>query len=216
MLERRERVRAPGKHGLPTPLRGRRHLAGHESIERGSQPVTVGPRTMGPLAQGLFGRRVTRAARRGCAITRLGMGNSCCAEIQQYRRTVTTNEDVGWLDVAMHDALPLHGIECVQQRVQQGRHFGRVERPALDQEVIQWSPLDPVHEQISSAIGLEMTNHASDVGVAEPRLGSPLDEKTRESGAECILLSRLRPHRAVICPKGDPFREILLQGKRQP
>ena len=44
---------------------------------------------------------------------RLQWGELCDAEIEHLRMTVSRDEDVGGLDVAMDDALRMRGAECV-------------------------------------------------------------------------------------------------------
>ena len=76
------------------------------------------------------------------------------------------HKDVGWLDVAMDDALRVCGIECVGNLRGQFQQFFQVEGPSSD-AVLERLPFEQLHgDEVPPALMPDLVNRA-DVGMVQ-------------------------------------------------
>ena len=155
-----------------------RCFADDGTIERGGEPVDVGPR---PLGGGIvlvrFGRGVPRRdERRGCPrllAERLPGG----AEVEENRGSVALLDiDVGGLDIAMDDIRLMHDLQRVYEGPDDGIEL-LLRRPASScgQPGLEILTDDESEHHVGGAVLLEVARDADDVGMPEtgqrPRLG---------------------------------------------
>ena len=85
--------------------------------------IDVAPRALLAVERVLLDRRVLRRQHAGQRARAVAHRLARRAEVDQHRHAVAPDDDVGRLDVAMQEALGMHGAETAQQPVGQAAHL---------------------------------------------------------------------------------------------
>ena len=188
-----------------------RRLAGDTSIERRRQPVDIRPRSLPAGARLLRGGEAWRedGGHRLCATGDIGSGRT---EIDQRRRTIGPQHDVGRLDVAVQEADAVDLLETIEQRRQdlldRGLRQARLARQALRKRLA----LEKLHDDIGRAVRLEeIVNPDDRRHMTQLRHGSRLVEEAAAPPDEILgHFGRARQHLGVTLADRQPARQVLL------
>ena len=184
-------------------------VAEQHPIEGRAERVDVGPRALAAAAV-LLDRAVARGDHRHFPFP--PAGGSGRAEIEQHQRTVgSAHRDVVGLDVAVHEAGTVHGLEPVQQRRQQIQQIALADATAVRPPLAQGLAALVLEHHVGGVVGLEEAGHAHDVGVAEGSQRARLHQEVLEAtqvevetacaaGADALVLEAI----------GDLRRQVFL------
>jgi hypothetical protein len=89
-------------------------------------------------------------------------------EVHHARPAVTTHEDVGRLEVAMHDARAM-GRDQPATRVEVHRHHLAPRASRVTDPLAQRRPVDELHRDVDGTVVRAHVEHAGHVGVSQPR-----------------------------------------------
>ena len=158
-----------------------RRASGHGAIDRRAEAVDIAP---WPLliapARVLLNGRVARRDEIGDGARFADHGVARRAEIQQHRRAVVTHEDVGRLDVAMHEALRVDLFEAVEQRMQDLQDLVFEQRATTLEQAVEALALLILHHHIGGVIRFKNIVHAHDAGMFELGQGARFDNEAFE------------------------------------
>ena len=158
------------------------------------------------------GRVDCSALRLRCGFVQCGLGLPCYAVVDDLRLTIGADEDVGRLEVAMHDALAVavrHGITDLAEQAdpppnRQGPRGGEPGDRAGAIHELHHEERHPAERGRSGAAGVDVR----DMGVpqAGQRLGFPQQPlmRRRRNGPLANHLHRNRPPRSVLPGFVDP------------
>ena len=166
-----------------------RRRAGQTGVHAGAYAVDVAPRTERLAAGELLGRGESRCVHRledgRVGHQRLPGG----AEVEQHRRAVGAQVDVGRFDVQVQK---LVGVDFAQAVEHAGEHaaneaLANAAFVFLDVVVEGSSPLE-LHHHVNGAVGAEEVEHAHDVGMDQLGERPAFLEKTLHPVAEGALM----------------------------
>ena len=145
-------------------------LAGGREAQRGPQGEDVAGRG-GPFAAGLLGSHVLGGAddHLGPGQTRGGPAHGGHAEVGQVGPTVPVEQDVGRLDVAVHDAGPVGRGQRPQQGVGQVVHDTGRQRPPGSHVLPERAARQVRHDQHHVVVLVDHVEQGDDVGVVQRR-----------------------------------------------
>jgi hypothetical protein len=120
------------------------------------------------------------------------------AEVEHLGVAAVGHEDVGGLDVAVHDPARVRSVERVGDLDPELEDLRRRQRPLPD-PLLQRPPLQVLHHQERLALVLADVVDGADVGVVERRGGHRLALEALARGlvVEQLLRQELERHRAV-------------------
>src|SRR5712664_135121 len=158
-----------GAHDGERVRPGEREMACEHFMEDGPERVDVGARVAAPPAD-LLRRDVVgrtdggREAVPGEPASRLVERD---AEVDDLHLPRGRDQDVLWLQVAVHDSVAMHVLERLADLLSDGERAGAGQRVLLLHEIAQALALDQLHHRVHAALvtGLE---ELDDVGVIEP------------------------------------------------
>ncbi len=101
------------------------------------------------------------------------------AEVEHLGLRAADHEDVGRLDVAMHDALAMRVGQRVGQALGDARGLHRVGPPAVGQQLAHVLALQPLHGDVHALGRQAGVVHRHDVGVREAGGGARFGEQLR-------------------------------------
>ena len=175
--------------------------AGQQFVEHDAQGMNVGARVNRAALQ-LFGRQVVgRAGDQPVQQRqRRTVGDARDAEVQHLGPVAPAQEDVGRLDVAMHDATRM----CVGQRVgntpHQERGLAGAGLPSCGQGLAQVATVQPLHGDVDAVGGKPGVVDRDDVRVAQAGRSARLVEEQAVQqdalGDIDVEMQRLHRHRA--------------------
>ena len=171
---------------------GEGRLPGQALVEDAAERVEVGPR-LHVVARDLLGRDVLERADdvsgRGDAAERArALGQPEVGEVAVLLAAGHGDEDVRGLDVPMHEALLVGGVQGLRDLLEQVDRAAGIERAAFAQELREVGPLDVAHGEEEGAVLVSRLEDRDDVRVVEgggdPRLAE-------EALAEAAVLGEL-------------------------
>ena len=219
-VQPRGRHRLLGDH-LPLRLRGRlspeRRPSGEHLIEEGAERVDVrGGPDRSRLPDHLLGGHVARSPDPGTAQGqgRLSVEVPRQPEIGDLGRAVGGEQDVGRLQIAVHDPAPVRHLHGLGQRGQQrGRLAGRLRRAR--QGLGQAAPLEELHGEVRPPLVVAHVVDLDDVRVPQARHRLRLALEPRPlvrsgvragdqhlEGDEAVEAAGAGPCRRRPCPRG--------------
>jgi len=166
------RQRAGAREGPP---------AGQQLVADDSEAVHVaagvGLPALGHLGVQVLGGEPGRARRRHRPLRDPAGGT----EVRQQRLTVGGEQDVAWLHVAVQDAPPVRGGECVGDRRRDAHRLGWRAGARVAQQLGQRPAGGVLHDDRESLTVRHQLEHADDVGVVQrgehlPLAAEPGDE----------------------------------------
>ena len=166
----------------------RRRRAAHAGKHGRAQAVNIGPGAERRAACIQVGRsearRVHRREHRGVGVQRLARG----AEVEQQRRAVSTQVDVGRFEVEVQQLVGVHFAQAAADAMKHLAHevfaqaiaFGGCARDVFLQRV----PGLVGHDHVYSLMGAEEIEYAHHVRVHDARQGAAFFEKTLQADAK--------------------------------
>src|SRR5882724_39357 len=148
---------------------GERQMACEHLIEDGTERVDVGARVAAPPAD-LLRRDVVgrtdggREAVPGEPASRLVERD---AEVDDLHLPRGCDQDVLWLQVAMHDSVAVHVLQRLGDLLRDGERAGGGQRVLLLHEIAQALALDQLHRRVHPALVTRL-EELDNVGVIEP------------------------------------------------
>jgi hypothetical protein len=196
--ERLQRIRLMLERGVRALRRRGRLHAGHAAVKRAAERVDVAPR---PLRRAALVLLVGGVALRDDGAQSLALaahGLARRAEIEQQRRAVLAQEDVVGLDVAMEEALGVHRLERIEQRIEDAAQLGLAEVQRAPQARAERGAALVFHDQIAGAVGLEILQHGDDVLVLQRDQRARLEPEALEPPGEIEAAAAQRPDRDAV------------------
>ncbi len=212
-------VRACGRSAFP--LVGRLGRRAHHAREHARpDAVDVGPGTQLLLLPVQLGGREARRVHREQLRRVLREGLPRRAEIEQHRRAVQAQVDVGRLQVQVEHPVGVHLAQPVRHlgehppHVALGDHDLAVAAAVPEDDLLQASSLLVGHHQVDGLVGAEEIHHAHHVRVQDPRERPPLLEEALQAvavGGEVVR----RDHRRELALLAAHQRagQVLLDGE---
>ncbi len=150
-----------------TAVEGRRALDG-EVEERAGAP-DVGGRTDG-LPERLLRRHVRRRAEHHPRLGDPGVvAQGGDAEVGQLHAAARQHHDVARLDVAVHDADLVCGVERAEQLCAHGGGGARRERAVLLDDLGEGQVVDQLHDEVDGVVRVDHVEDLDRAGVVDPR-----------------------------------------------
>ena len=188
---------------------------GDEAIHRRARAVDVGP---GPLLSGplvLLEGPVAGGHDAGQVLRLFAEGVARGAEVEQQRRALGAQVDVGGLHVAVQHAGAVHDAEALEHRDHDAQHLGLLELLLLAaHEGVEGLALLVVHHEVGGAVALHVVGDAHDARVPELGEGAGLLEEALQPELVLVgdLLAARRDRRRLGLAHGELDRQVLLQG----
>ncbi len=147
----------------------KRPFAGQQLIQHNARRKQIRAGIHGQTLH-LFRRHVFEGADHGalCAGGFARVLNARHAEVCQFDAAVGFDQQVGGLDIAVHDVLPVRIVQCRQQLANHAQRLLQRIKFAAVQMVLQVFALNKLHDQIGHVIVAVRVIHADDVGVLQP------------------------------------------------
>ena len=102
------------------------------------------------------------------------------SEVHQLDRAVAGDEDVAWLEIAMHHAPLVDVFHAAQRLIEDAYRLGNGQRAVMAQAVFERFPFDVFEHQDLSGRMLHQFVQRDDVGAVQPRLGLRLGAEPLE------------------------------------
>ena len=119
------------------------------------------------------------------------------AEVQHLGLVAPRQEDVGRLDVAVHDATRMRIGQRIGDAPHQQRGLGRARPPAALQRLAQVAPAQPLHGDVHAVRRQAGVVDGDDVGVVQPGCGARLvqEQRIERHPRRCVDVELQRLHR---------------------
>ena len=172
-------------------LAAKRRPAGTQRIERAAQAKQIGA-VIDRAALGLLGRHVFRRAGRGAGLRQTGViygsGQAEIGDLHAFNAVV--QQDIGRLDIAMHEALGMSGRQTLGCLNADAKNFFHVLRTATPQTILQRRSADEFHHEIRKPLEFIHREDRHHVLVADRRRGLGFAGKPFPCGDACCKLRR--------------------------
>ncbi len=181
--DRRRLLEAVREHELHVPVPAKRRAAARCLVERARQRVLVGAPVDAPRRVRLLRRHVRERADDGAdrgLPRRAGVDHAHEAEVGQVGVAVGVHQDVLRLDVAMHQARGVRGVERAGEALRGAGDLLGVEGAARLDEGLQVAPGDQPHGDERHAVRLVGLVHRHDGRVLERRRAPGLVAEARD------------------------------------
>ena len=166
---------------------------------------------MPPFARVLLDRREAGRVQRGQAPRAFVEGSPGSPEVEEDRRAVGADHDVGGLDVAVQVPGRVNQLQPLDDRQDQGEGSGFVQgsRTETFREGLAGNE---VHHEVAGAVRFETALHPHDVRVPETREHAPFLAEARETPMEVVRLAVCARRDRVVGTARRPFGgEVLLE-----
>ena len=171
------------EHGLADPLQRvtlEGLAAGEQFVQHRAQRVQVGACVDAAGLQLLRRLVVRRAGDHAFQRRQRGMvRHARDAEVQHLGLVAPRQEDVGRLDVAMHDATRMRVGQRIGDTAHQQCGLGRARAPSAVQRLAQVAPAQPLHRDVHAVRRQASVVDGDDVGVVQPGRGARLVQEQR-------------------------------------
>jgi hypothetical protein len=149
-------------------VRRLRRETGQAGEHAGTHAVAVRPRAEDVAVLVLLGRGKARGVHGRQAVLFIGQGLARGAEIQQHRRAVEADVDVGRLDVQMQDLVGVHFAQAIEQFGEYAADEAFLDRALarLDFFLQGLAPL-VAHDHVHGLVGAEEVDDSHYVGVVD-------------------------------------------------
>ena len=172
------------RHERGRRIAAKRPCAGRHLVQHDAQREDVGPR-IERFGFDLFGRHVRHRAQdrarlreRAARLVRvdaswLRLGGPGQAEVQHLDASIVRDHDVGGLEVAVSEVLPMRRRKCIGQRDRDVEEL-RQRDAALRYQLVERAPLDQLHGHEPDAVSLLGREDRDDVRMIEGGNGTRL------------------------------------------
>ncbi len=147
-----------------------RRKAGQHLVEHGAQRKDVGTPSYHPshhlLRRHVFGRAEDIAGHRARS-----RGKERDAEIGDLHQAAFQHHDIGWLDIAVHDAFVVREREPIRNLRHDVDDFFRREHHAGVENFAQRLSIEEFHRDVGNGVALSHVVDRDDVGMVEPPCG---------------------------------------------
>src|SRR5665213_2020885 len=183
----------------------------------GARTVDVGPRAEALRVAVLLGCGEARRVHRRELRARVGERLPCRAEVEQHRRAIGAQVDVGRLDVEVQELVRVHFAQAVEQMHEHVAHeaLGHLVLAHLDL-LLQRAPALVAHHHVHRLVGAEEIEHAHDVRMVDLGERAALLEETLHPVAERReILGGARAHDVALGAQHQRRRQVFLDGHRR-
>ena len=147
-------------------VRGKRLLAGEDLIRDDSQRELI-RLAVHRISFHLFRRHIIWRAHHGAAVCHLLRCDAGHTEIGDLGDGIVVHDDIGGLDVAVHDAFAMRVIERPRGLAQQAEQRLALRRMACAEQFFQRWSVDVLHEDVRHALFFRDVVNRDDVGMRE-------------------------------------------------